>query len=136
MLGKFWNLPNSLIGFLLGAVALRFGGAVQVGHNALEFVQSPLMDRFNPGAAIALGNVILYGSQAYDLAAHERIHTWQGQFLGPLYLPLNALGMVLSLLSYPIKSLRRSHCSPFHGRLNFMEGWPLSPDLYGHARRA
>lgn len=136
VLGKFWNLPNSLIGFALGYVALRFGGAVQVGHNALEFTDCPLMDRFNPCGAIALGNVILYGSKAYGLAEHERVHTWQGQFAGPLYLPLNALGMTLSLLSYPIKALRRPHCSAFHGRLNFMEGWPLSPDLYGHARRA
>lgn len=136
VLGKLWNLPNSLIGFALGAIALRFGGAVQVGHNALEFVRSPLMDRFNPGGAIALGNVILYGSAAYRLADHECVHTWQGQFLGPLYLPLNALGMALSLLSYPIPALRRPHCSPFHGRLNLMEGWPLSPALYGTPRRA
>lgn len=136
VLGKCWNLPNSLIGFGLGAVALRFGGAVQVGHNALEFTACPLMDRFNPHGAMALGNVILYGSKAYALAEHECVHTWQGQFLGPLYLPLNALGMALSLLSYPIPALRRPLCSPFHGRLNFMEGWPLSPRLYGTPRCA
>lgn len=131
MLGKFWNLPNSVIGFAFGAVALRFGGAVRVGHNALEFTDCPLMDRFNPCGAISLGNVILYGSKAYGLARHECVHTWQGQFLGPLYLPLNALGMSLSLLSYPIASLRRPQCSAFHGRLNFMEGWPFCANLYG-----
>lgn len=136
VLGKLWNLPNSLIGFALGYVALRFGGMVRLGHNALEFMQSPLMDRFNPHGALALGNVILYGSRAYGCADHERVHTWQGQFLGPLYLPLNALGMALSLLSYPVRALRRPQCSAFHGRLNFMEGWPLSPTLYGQAPRA
>lgn len=56
------------------------------------------------------------------------IHTFQGQFFGPLYLPLNIIGMFLSLISYPIAPLRRG--DPFHGRLNFMEGSPRNNTLY------
>lgn len=118
---------------MLGGAGRLFGGEVSLGHNAIEFRRSPLMDAFTPGGAITLGNVILYGSRAYGCADHERIHTLQGQFAGPAYLPLNAIGMLLSLLSWPIVRLRRPGCGPFHGRLNFMEGWPRRECLYGEA---
>ena len=134
--GKTWNLPNTLIGLALGSAGLAFGGRVGIGHNAIEFVDSPLMDRFSPWGAITLGNVILYGRHAYRLADHERVHTLQGQFVGPAYLPLNVLGMALSVISWPIRSLRRPGCGPFHGRLNFMEGWPNQACLYCDSTRA
>lgn len=130
-LGKLWNAPNTGVGLIVGGLGRAFGGHVTCAHNAIEFRDSPLMDRFSPCGAIALGNVIVYGSRAYGLAAHERIHTLQGQWLGPAYLPLHALGMTLSLLSWPIAALRRPGCSPVHGRLNFMEGWPSQARLYG-----
>ncbi len=129
-LGKIWNSPNTLVGLVVGGLGLWFGGRVGIGHNAVEFRDSPLMDRFAPCGAITIGNVIVYGSRAYGLAEHERVHTLQGQFAGPAYLPLHALGMALSLLSYPLPLLRRSGCSPFHGRLNFMEGPPTRDCLY------
>ncbi|MGH8519146.1 MAG: hypothetical protein ACREUE_16980 [Panacagrimonas sp.] len=128
--GKAWNLPNTGIGLFIGGIALLRGGHVGVAHNAIEVRECPLMNWLAPHGAITLGNVILYGRHAYALAAHERVHTLQGQFTGPAYLPLNLLGMFLSLISWPIKRLRRPHCGPFHGRLNFMEGWPDEPQLY------
>lgn len=134
-LGKVWNLPNTILGLALGVLALPFGGRVGFGHNAVEFLECPLVDRFTPCGALTLGNVILYGSRAYDLAEHERVHTLQGQFVGPAYLPLNAIGMALSLLSWPVKSLRRCGCGPFHGHLNFMEGRPGRASLYRWALR-
>lgn len=128
--GKAWNLPNTAIGLVAGGLSLPFGGRVVLGHNAIEFLDCALMNRFTPRGAITLGNVILYGRHAHGLAAHERIHTLQGQFAGPLYLPLHALGMTLSCLSWPFPKLRRPRCGPFHGRLNFMEGWPTRSVLY------
>lgn len=133
--GKIWNLPNTGIGLIFGGAGRLFGGRVGLGHNAVEFRDSPLMDVFTRTGAITLGNVIVYGSRAYWLAEHERIHTLQGQFTGPAYLPLNAIGMALSLLSYPVRALRRPGCGPFHGRLNFMEGWPTKACLYCEAER-
>ncbi|TDU31389.1 hypothetical protein DFR24_0757 [Panacagrimonas perspica] len=129
-LGKIWNLPNTILGLSLGVLTLPFGGRLGFGHNAVEFMECPLMDRFAPCGAITLGNVILYGRHAYGLAEHERVHTLQGQFIGPAYLPLNVIGMALSLLSWPVKRLRRPGCGPFHGRLNFMEGHPAKDGLY------
>lgn len=131
LIGKLWNLPNTLVGLLVGGLGQAFGGRVGVGHGAVEFRDNPLMNAFSPCGAITLGNVIVYGSRAYRLAAHERVHVLQGQWLGPAYLPLNVLGMSLSLLSWPIAALRRPGCSPVHGRLNFMEGWPTRARLYG-----
>lgn len=129
-LGKIWNSPNTLVGLVVGGLGLWFGGRVGIGHNAVEFRDSPLMDLFASCGAITLGNVIVYGSRAYGLAEHERVHTLQGQFAGPVYLPLHAIGMALSLLSCPFTSLRRRGCGPFHGHLNFMEGWPGCASLY------
>lgn len=131
VIGKAWNAPNTLIGLCVGGVGHAFGGQLGMANNAIEFRDNALMNAFSPCGAIALGNVIVYGSRAYRLSAHERVHTLQGQWLGPAYLPLNALGMVLSLLSWPIARLRRPGCSPVHGRLNFMEGWPRRDSLYG-----
>jgi hypothetical protein len=131
LVGKAWNLPNTVIGLAFGGATLGFGGRVIVGHNAIEFVDCPLMNRLAPHGAITLGNVILYGRHAHGLGPHERVHTLQGQFAGPAYLPLHALGMSLSLLSWPLfPRLRRPHCGPFHGRLNFMEGWPTRAVLF------
>ena len=140
IVGKIWNLPNTIIGNVIGGVghvvgeignALGLYGpepTIGFGHNAIEFKNNPFMAS---GGAITFGNSIIYGSQAYDHAPHEMIHTYQGQFLGPLYLPVNILGMAASALSYPISSLRRSQYSdPFHGRLNFMEGNPFNSRLY------
>lgn len=135
MLGKLWNLPNTVLGMLVGGAGWLFGGTVGWGHNAIEFRDSPLMNGFDRGGALTLGNVIVYGSRAYGCADHEHIHTLQGQWLGPAYLPLNLLGMGLSLLAHPLPRLRRPRCGPFHGRLNFMEGWPRHDTLYGEPRR-
>ena len=130
VVGKAWNLPNTVIGLVAGGLSLPFGGRVVLGHNAIEFLDCALMNRFTPCGAITLGNVILYGRHAHGLEPHERVHTLQGQFAGPLYLPLHALGMTLSCLSWPFPKLRRPRCGPFHGRLNFMEGWPTRAVLY------
>lgn len=133
LIGKAWNAPNTLIGLCLGGIGQAFGGTVGIAHNAIEFRDNALMNALHPGGAITIGNVIIYGRQAYLLAAHERVHTLQGQFTGPLYLPLNAIGMLLSVLSWPVVGLRRPGCSPFHGHLNFMEGRPRCATLYGCA---
>jgi hypothetical protein len=128
--GKIWNLPNTMVGLIIGGVTRIFGGAVGLGHNAIEFRRNPLMDFFNPRGAITFGNVIIYGSDAYSTGRHEIIHTYQGEFWGPAYISLHIIGMTLSLASYPISSLHRRDA--FHGRLNFMEESPFSSDLYGY----
>lgn len=138
--GKVWNAPNSLFGLLYGTSAYLYGKSavtygfcsdhpcVSIGNNAIEFTNIPHPFMLSHGA-VTLGNVIIYGPNAYSHARHETVHTYQGQFLGPAYIPLNLICMAASALSYPIASLRRRGI--FHGRVNFMEGNPARPYLYG-----
>ena len=122
LLGKVWNLPNTVIGLLYGAVVAPFSD-VSLGNNAIQFsnvrLQSGLGD-------ITLGNVIFYSptmgatvptwyDQSHTYADHESQHTYQGEFLGPFYLPANILGMGYSLIS-----------SGSTYKNNFMESGPYS----------
>ena len=98
-LGKFWTLPNTLLGLSLGLPALAFGARVRVGHNAIQFLNMPIGH-----GAIALGNVILYAACApehcgcwyghstpLNLGLHEEAHTRQYEVLGPAFIPVYLL---------------------------------------------
>ena len=113
--GKIWTAPNTLAGLLLGAIALLAGARVRLAHNAIVFHSVPLAHR-----AFVLGNVIMnpmadldwrcatYESVArrrrdplcaletVHIGKHEEAHTWQYQVLGPFFLPVYALTMLLS----------------------------------------
>jgi hypothetical protein len=112
--GKLWTSPNTLAGLLLGAAALGAGARVATAHNAIVFHSVPYVRR-----AFVLGNVIInpmpdldwrcatYESVArrkrdptcaletVHLGRHEEAHTWQYQVLGPFFLPVYALTMLL-----------------------------------------
>lgn len=115
-LGKFWTLPNTLAGLVLGCATIPFGSRPVLEHNAFVFNHFPVVRR-----AFVLGNVILnpaehlggltvtYKSLAkfrktggactlgyVHLGKHEEAHTLQYQVLGPLFLPLYALTQILS----------------------------------------
>jgi RHS repeat-associated protein len=112
--GKIWNLPNTAIGLLYGTTGYFVGWGsyglglqthppgVGFGDNAIQFSYNP----FGYYGAITLGNVEVFGGSPNDLAAdgnriglHEMQHTYQGQLLGPLYLPSNLLGGLAAVLS-------------------------------------
>ena len=112
--GKLWTAPNTIAGLLLGAVAVIAGARAGVAHNAIVFHSVPLVHR-----AFVLGNVIInpmadldwrcatYESVAHrkrdptcaietvHLGKHEEAHTRQYQVLGPFFLPVYALTMLL-----------------------------------------
>jgi hypothetical protein len=112
--GKLWTAPNTLAGLLLGAFALAAGARARLAHNAIVFHSVPVVQR-----AFVLGNVIInpmadldrrcatYESVArrkrdphcaletVHIGKHEEAHTWQYQVLGPLFLPVYALTMLL-----------------------------------------
>jgi RHS repeat-associated protein len=124
VLCKLWNLPNTLVGLMLGGVGAALGADVTVGNNALQFEGHPCM----AWGDITLGNTICYNKDAgpavalwpgcpYTYGDHERQHTYQGEILGPLYLPANILGGCFSLLT----------SGNWHDR-NFMERGPCRPD--------
>lgn len=95
-LGKIWNLPNTVVGLIIGVAGMPFGAKIKFGDNAIEFLNYP----WGPGGALTLGNVILFkgyvpdsSAPRYDYTAdvrvgtHERAHTYQGQVLGVLFGP-------------------------------------------------
>jgi len=123
VLGKVWNAPNTAIGLGYGLAGYAAGQLnrlrpgdqpndprIRVGNNAVEFVNNP----FGGGSAITLGNTVTYSEDPYDpnnkrwkqyredfgqdVRDHERQHTYQGQQLGPLYLPSNLIGGLSGLL--------------------------------------
>lgn len=120
--GKVWNLPNTAIGLGYGLAGYAAGQVnrlrpgdqpdprIQLRNNAVEFVNNPA----GGVGAITLGNTITYTGDPYDpndrpwadykkhagqsIQDHEAQHTYQGQQLGPLYLPSNIAGLALSAL--------------------------------------
>lgn len=148
--GKVWNLPNTVLGLAYGAVGgvidravwlatfgyVDLGFSISIGNNAIQFQNHPLQQLFG-GGAITIGNTISYGGLPTDPAPtsvafatvpiklHEVQHTYQGELLGPLYLPANILGGAASLVGTPFTGLGPGG-SPWHGPLNFMERGPLS----------
>jgi hypothetical protein len=139
--GKVNNLPNTAIGVAAGVSGHIAGQIfpevhkqgvprVSVGGNAVEFRNNPVA---KPGA-VTLGNVTIYGDDPYDpnnhgwdkqerieghsVQDHEKPHTYQGQQLGPLYLPSNLLGGLNAMI----------HGQDWHGDANWNERGPqLNP---------
>ena len=112
--GKICAAPNTLAGLLLGIPTLLAGRRPAIAHNAIVFHSFPIGRR-----AFVLGNVIINPypdlercSATYESIArrkrdaacavelvhigkHEEAHTLQYQVLGPFFLPVYALTMLL-----------------------------------------
>ena len=115
--GKAWNSPNTALGLIYGGAGYALGQVhrppntpaprVRLSHNAVDNPASPL-------GGLTLGNVTLYPDDPYDptdkgwakyrrdygrpVQEHEEQHTYQGQQLGPVYLPSNIAGGLLGLV--------------------------------------
>ncbi len=123
-LGVLWNLPNSALGALWGALSMPLGAKPSFGNNALQFEDHPFM----PWGNMTLGNVICYNKDQwpqkpltpenpYTEGDHERQHTYQGELLGPFYFPAYGIGMIGGILNGR---------GPIYG--NFMETGPFLPE--------
>ena len=105
VLGAVWTLPYTLVGLLVGALALARGAHAHWRRRdlALVFHRVP----WGKGGALTLGNVILHTGDSLDsrcttyahragwcedpdiaLGDHERAHVYQYMALGVLFLPL------------------------------------------------
>ncbi len=134
ILGKMWALPNTLLGAILGLLGHLFAWVgyrlnlyhhqpvISFGNNAIQFHNNPIM----LFGALTLGNTICYGCRCSDHThgEHERQHTIQAQWLGPLYLPLHIFAQLASILTYPIVAWRGP--TLVHGKANFLETGPMS----------
>jgi hypothetical protein len=97
LLGHIWAAPTTLVGLLVTLFGARF---LRLASDTLLFVA-------RPGSAVAwffkargvvaftLGAVIVFVDEAHAasprLLAHERRHTLQALWLGPLFLPVYGL---------------------------------------------
>ena len=114
VLGALWTLPYTLVGLLVGALALAQGAHAHWRRRdlALVFHRVP----WGKGGALTLGNVILHTGESLDspcltyahhagmgeeapisIGDHERAHVFQYMVLGPLFLPLYLLCGVVSV---------------------------------------
>ncbi len=102
VLAVAWAAPCSLIGLVMGGVALMLGGRARRVEGVLEFAlptQRPLgraLAARLPFGAITFGHVVfgIDPLQLELLRAHERVHVRQYEVLGPLF-----------LIAYPLASV-------------------------------
>jgi hypothetical protein len=100
-----WASPNTVIGLVLGLVALMFRARVRSRQGALEFFGGRLGTLFAaprlacPFRAVTLGHVILAtDAESLDGArAHEHVHVRQYEQWGPFFLPAYAASSLWQL---------------------------------------
>jgi hypothetical protein len=102
----------------IGTTGLLFGGDWPTfGHNGINFTYCPFVP---DSAAVTFGNAMLYGpgnghqsgsskncppgsgtgtealiKPGLTIGSHEEQHTYQGEVLGPAYIPLNILDKLI-----------------------------------------
>lgn len=139
VLGKIWNAPNTALGTLVGLAGYGAGKVmgknprIRVRDNAIQFTNNPA----GGVSAVTLGNAVIWNGDPYDAKnsdgplwpnpqnaiAHERQHTYQGEQLGPLYLPSNLLGGLTAMVKD----------GEWHGDSNWNEAGPQqdTPQVWG-----
>jgi hypothetical protein len=152
--GKLWNSPNTVLGLAYGGLGMGVGAIARLARlqarapgirwrdNAFHFTHNPfggvgavtlgntttwIGDPYDPGDRIwhdGRGRPLLEGGHTYP--EHETAHTYQGQHLGPLYLPSNLLGGLAAML----------HGETWHGARNWNERGPQADPPRPWTRRA
>ena len=106
LLGYLWAVPYTLLGVLLGGIAVLFGARWRIRHGVLEFYgghAGASVARLPPllgFSAMTLGHVILAvdGSALAQLRRHEHVHVRQYERWGPLFVPAYLLSSLVQLL--------------------------------------
>lgn len=106
LLRYLWAAPNTVLGLVLGGVAMLLGATAQRHRGVLEICggRAGLAVAKLPPAlgfsAMTLGHVILAvdRSALVQLRMHERVHVRQYERWGPLFLPAYLLSSLLQLL--------------------------------------
>ncbi len=123
--GKFWGLPNTVIGIGYGVVGTVINSAWygtgthwEISNNAISIYNHPIQ---RGKGSITMGNVICYYDEKVNLTQdhmdHERQHTYQNEKLGQYYFPLHIVsGIISSIFNY-------NHPHPWHA-INPLESGP------------
>ena len=124
-----WASPTTLLGLILGGVALLSGGRARRRGGTLEFHGGWLgkLLAVTPAGATAMtvGHVIL-GRHPEGLdrcRSHELVHVRQAEMLGPLFIPAYFAASFWALLRgrhlyrdnwFEVDARRRCREAPFH----------------------
>jgi hypothetical protein len=106
LLRYLWAAPYTVLGLLLGVVAVLFGASFRRHHGVIEIFGGHIgnaIAKLPPSlgfAAMTLGHVILAvdRSSIDALRFHEHVHVRQYERWGPLFLPAYLLSSLLQLL--------------------------------------
>jgi hypothetical protein len=106
VLRYLWAAPYTVLGLLLGAVAVLFGANWRRHHGVIEIFGGRLggaIGQVPPAlgfSAMTLGHVILAvdRSALNQLRFHEHVHVRQYERWGPLFLPAYVLSSLVQLL--------------------------------------
>jgi hypothetical protein len=101
-----WAMPYTLLGLLLGGVAVLCGATARKHHGVVEVCGGRAgaavgrLPRLLGFSAMTLGHVILAvdRSALAQLRRHEHVHVRQYERWGPLFLPAYLLSSLLQLL--------------------------------------
>lgn len=106
LLRYLWPVPYTVLGLLLGAIAVLFGATARRHHGVIEIyggevgaglARLPEPLRFS---AMTLGHVILAVDRCAlgQLRLHEHVHVRQYERWGPLFLPAYLFSSLMQLL--------------------------------------
>jgi drug/metabolite transporter (DMT)-like permease len=106
ILRLLWALPNTILGLVLGILALPGGsarirrGTVEISGPALGWLLRHLVPIAGGARAMTLGHVVLGRDSECleECGDHERVHVAQYERWGPLFLPAYALSSLLAML--------------------------------------
>jgi len=106
LLRYVWALPNTLVGLVLGVIALLGGGRWRIHLGVVEFYGGRVgaavaaLPRVLGFSAMTLGHVILAvdRSALAQLRRHEHVHVRQYERWGPLFVPAYLLSSLVQLL--------------------------------------
>ncbi len=95
-----YELPQTIVGMMLYDFFTAFNDNPQrVFHKGITFVRSKLM-----GGGLSVGNNVFLWDDCnhLDTFKHEFGHTFQSRYLGPLYMPIAAMGSMIGYTNYLI----------------------------------
>jgi hypothetical protein len=106
LLRYLWAAPYTLLGLLLGGLAMLLGAHARRHHGVVEIYGGGAgrsvggLSHFFGFSAMTLGHVILAvdRSALAQLRYHEHVHVRQYERWGPLFLPAYLLSSLLQLL--------------------------------------
>lgn len=106
LLRYLWAAPYTVLGLVLGFVAVLFGAGSQLNRGVVEVAGGRIgraLAQLPPAlgfSAMTLGHVILAvdRSALAQLRLHEQVHVAQYERWGPLFVPAYLLSSLLQLL--------------------------------------